>query len=373
MSPPWERLRSIGRGLRTRLTASPSFRRFAAEFPLTRPIARRQARELFDLCAGFVYSQILLACVRLGLFERLESRSATVTELAAEWAMSPSATRRLLDAAGALELVAWADSETVALGRLGAALIDNPGVVAMIQHHETLYADLSDPVALLRGEVGETQLARFWSYSEAASGTVDAHEAEAYSELMGASHRLVADEVFSAYDLSRHRRVLDVGGGNGSFIAAVARRFPSLALDVFDLPQVAALARERLEAEGLGGRVEVHGGDFKADSLPSGADLITLLRVIHDHNDAAVEGLLAKVRQALAPGGSLLIAEPMADVSGAETIGHAYFGFYLLALGQGRPRTVVELKDLLSTAGFDRIRVLKTRQPVQAGLILAST
>lgn len=373
MTPPWERLRAIGRGLRTRLTASPSFRRFATAFPLTRPIARRQARELFDLCAGFVYSQILLACVRVGLFERLQAGPATAAELADLCALSGSAMRRLLDAAAALELVVFTDAETVALGRLGAALIENPGVLAMIRHHETLYADLSDPVALLRGEVGETQLARFWSYSEAGPGTVDASVAAAYSELMGASHGLVADEIFAAYDLARHRHVLDVGGGNGAFIASVAKRFPNLTLSVFDLPEVAALARDRLAAEGVAGRVNVHGGDFKADPLPSGADLITLLRVIHDHDDADVQGLLAKVRESLAPGGALLIAEPMAEVPGAETTGHAYFGFYLLALGQGRPRTVRELKGLLETAGFDRIRVLPARQPVQTGLILAST
>ena len=57
--------------LRNKLIADPRFQRWAAASPLTRFVARRRTRQLFDLCAGFVYSQILLACVRLRLFETL--------------------------------------------------------------------------------------------------------------------------------------------------------------------------------------------------------------------------------------------------------------------------------------------------------------
>ncbi|MEN0075545.1 MAG: methyltransferase, partial [Paracraurococcus sp.] len=61
------------RDLREGLVADPRFRRWAARFPLTRPVARRRTRALFDLCAGFVYSQVLLACVRLRLCELLRA------------------------------------------------------------------------------------------------------------------------------------------------------------------------------------------------------------------------------------------------------------------------------------------------------------
>ena len=76
---PWrERLFA----LRDRMVASPRFRQWATAFPLTRPIARRRTRALFDLCAGFVYSQILLACVQLELFEILAERPASIASLA---------------------------------------------------------------------------------------------------------------------------------------------------------------------------------------------------------------------------------------------------------------------------------------------------
>jgi demethylspheroidene O-methyltransferase len=77
------------------------------------------------------------------------------------------------------------------------------------------------------------------------------------------------------------------------------------------------------------------------------------------------------VRRALPQHGVLLLAEPMAGTPGAEPVGDAYFGFYLLAMGRGRPRTVGELGSLLRAAGFDRIRSLSTRMPLLTGLMVA--
>jgi demethylspheroidene O-methyltransferase len=137
--------------LRERLLSSAQFQRFAAAFPLTRPIARRRARALFDLVAGFVYSQILAACVRLNLFNILASSGPqTAAELSVRLKLSLDATQRLLVAAKALDLLEARGEDRFGLGPLGAALIGNPGIVAMIEHHALLYQDLNDPVALLR-------------------------------------------------------------------------------------------------------------------------------------------------------------------------------------------------------------------------------
>ena len=70
-------------------------------------------------------------------------------------------------------------------------------------------------------------------------------------------------------------------------------------------------------------------------------------------------------------GGKLLIAEPMSDTPGAEPIGDAYFGFYLLAMGRGRPRRPAELKLLLEAAGFGQIRTLPTRRPILISAMIA--
>ncbi len=326
---------------------------------------------MFDLVAGFVHAQILAACVELGLCERLRKRTATTVQLAAEFELPLDSMRRLLRGAGALGLVeplgdGWA------LGSRGAALLGNPGVAAMIAHHKAFYADMADPVALLRRGGGGGALADYWAYARADDAAAASPAAVGpYSALMAASQPMVAAQVVAAAGLGGYRRLLDVGGGEGAFVRAVAAAVPGLELAVFDLPAVAARARVALEAAGLA-RIETHGGSFFDDPLPGGFDLITLVRILHDHDDAPVLKLLCQVRAALPPGGTLLIAEPM-TAPRPERVGDAYFGFYLLAMGSGRARTPDELDALLAEAGFTGIRRIATDLPLVAGIILAKT
>jgi demethylspheroidene O-methyltransferase len=347
---------------RDRLLGDAGFQRWAARFVLTRPVARREARALFDICAGFVYAQVLAACVELDLFARVAARPVRVEALALFCEVPEPAMRMLVEAAASLRLLR-VERGSVRLGALGAALRGNPGVAAMVAHHRLFYADIADPVALLRGQA-ETKLAKFWPYQG------EAGEATAYSALMAATQPMIAGEILDAYDVGRHRVVLDVGGGDGSFLKFVAARAPSVRLQLFDLPEVAGQARARFAQAGLADRVEVFGGDFASDPLPRGADLVTLVRVLHDHDDAKALGVLRAVR-AQAPGAKLLVAEPLAEARGAEPIGAAYFGFYLLAMGSGRARTAGEIERLLAEAGFSRVRQIRTSQPMLTGLLVA--
>jgi len=358
--------------VRDRLLASPRFQRWAAAFPLTQPIARRRARALFDLCAGFVYSQILAACVRVRLCEILFEGPQTLAELAPRLRLPAEATARLLDAAVSLRLASRRGTDRYGLGDLGAALVGNPGIAAMVEHHALLYADLRDPVALLRGEAGDTELARYWPYSgSAAPAALTAERVAAYTTLMSASQSLIAGEVLDAYPLGRHRCLLDVGGGDGTFLVAAAARAPALRLMLFDIPAVAERARARFASAGLADHATTFGGDFFADPLPTGADVISLVRVLHDHDDAGAVAILRAVRRALPEEGTVLVAEPMSGTAGAETVGDAYFGFYLLAMGRGRARTPDEIHGLLRRTGFGQIRSVATRHPLQTGLVLA--
>ena len=360
------------RAWREGLTASPGFRRWAAAFPLTRPLARRRARALFDLCAGFIYSQVLLACVRLGLFELLRDGPLSEPSLAARMDLPADGAARLLRAAAALDLLALRDDGRWALGPLGAAMIDNPGIAAMVEHHALLYADLADPVALLRRPRGGNALSGYWAYAGAdAPDALQRDRTADYTALMAASQPMVAEEVIAAYDVRRHRCLLDVGGGSGAFLAAVAASAPALRLMLFDLPAVAEQGRARFARLRLDQRAEAFGGDFTADTLPEGADLISLVRVLHDHDDDVVLSLLRRARAALPPGGRLLIAEPMSETPGAEPAGDAYFGIYLLAMGRGRPRPPGELQAMLAKAGFARSRLLPTHTPLLTRVLVA--
>jgi demethylspheroidene O-methyltransferase len=376
LRPARKKQRSSWRDLcfvwRDRILANPRFQRWAADSPLTRGIARKRAQTLFDLCAGFVYSQILTACVRLRLFDILAERPQTISELSRRLALNPKAAARLLNAAAALRLVERRGSGRFGLGVLGAALLGNPAVSAMVEHHALLYDDLRDPVALLRGRAQATTLSKYWPY--ALSDQPDAlnqDEVAEYSKLMSASQPLIADDVLDAWPLAQHGCLLDVGGGEGAFLIAAATRAPNLRLILYDLPAVADLARGRIAAAGLSHRVTVSGGDFFTQPLPHGADIVTLVRVLHDHNDAYAAALLRNIRAALPDNGVLLIAEPMSGVAGTDAIGDAYFGFYLLAMGSGRARSVGELASLLRETGFDGGRLLATRRPMLTSAVIA--
>lgn len=358
--------------VRDRWLTNPRFRNWAAAFPLTRGTARRRARALFDVCAGFVYTQILYACVRLKIFDLLSLGPQTASSIAETLQLPRDSIDRLLEAAVSLRLVEKRMAGRFGLGPLGAAMVGNPSVAAMVEHNSLLYADLSDPVALLRAERPQTELARYWAYArDQAPADLPSEKTSGYTALMGNSLPLVADEILDAYPLRKHRRLMDVGGGNGSFLLAVAQRCEQLELVVFDLPAIAAEATRRFAEAGLDKRASAVGGDFFKDPLPSGADVISLVRVLHDHDDEAAQALLSSIYRALPPNGVLLIAEPMLGTRGAEPVGDAYFGFYLLAMGSGKARTPKQLQQMLAVAGFSSAHLIKTRQPLQSRLIAA--
>lgn len=364
------------RDWRNRRIADPAFRRWASAFPLSRPTARREAKRLFDLSAGFVYSQVLAACLRCGLFELLAEKPLPLARIAEATGLPEDGALRLLKAAAALDLAESRSQGRWALGPLGAAMIGNAGAAAMIEHHAMLYDDLRDPLALLRSGGADTALQGFWAYAGGGGGRAGAPPQQKrphrdYSALMGASQAMVAEEILAAYPFARHGTLLDIGGGDGSFLIAAAGKVPDLKLVLFDLAPVAAVARQKVLAAGLSGRAKIAAGSFLDDPLPQGADLATLNRVLHDHDDPQALAILRNVRAALAPGATLLVCEPMAETAGARAMGDAYFGFYLLAMGQGRPRRAAELTAMLEAAGFTRVRKLPTRTPLIVSVLSA--
>lgn len=369
---------------RDQLMTSQRVYRWTASNPLTRWITRRRARQVFDLMAGFVYSQVLLACVRLQLLERVCESPRTLEELAQTCKVPASALQRLLDAALALRLLELRGPGRYGLGPLGAPVAGHPGIRAMVEHHAVLYHDMEDPVALLRDQLPNGKMAAYWPYASderhinpadaagsQAQSSWQSDQVSRYSHLMSASQPFVVDEVLATYSFEKHRCVLDVGGGQGTFVGRLASHAPHLTLQLFDLPQVAVLAQENFIKSGLSQRAVAIGGDFLRDALPTGADIVTLIRVAHDHPDDHVRSILRAIFQALPPGGTLLLAEPMAQSPGQRPLGDAYFHFYLLAMGAGRFRTVDELGHMMVEAGFAAVDVLSNPMPLQTRILVA--
>lgn len=347
----------------------------------TRWMAQRRTRQLLGLMTGFVQTQVLVACVRFRILDVLSQDPQDLQSLASRLGLDPAALKCLLDSAVSIQLLRQDVDERYRIGALAHPVLGHAGIRAMVEHNQLLYRDLADPDEFLRnhsrGSKGE--MAAYWPYAQKegagpALGPQAQAQSQRYSDLMDASQNFVIAEVLDSYNFSSHRCVLDIGCGKGRFAVALAQQLPHLNLQVLDLPHVMDLTRERLRNCGVLSRTQCFARSFLGEPLPRGADLVTLVRVAHDHSDSVLGQLLRQIWQALPVGGQLLLAEPMALAGGPASgskEADPYFHFYMLAMGGGRLRSPDELTSLLNAAGFDGVRRLPTAMPIHAQVLLA--
>lgn len=349
---------------RNRLLANTKFQQWAARTPFVRRIASKKAVELHHLTAGFVYTQTLTAVVQSNLLAVLQGRIESTKSVAAMCGLTASAAHTLLTAAQALKLTEEVSRGFWMVGELGASVLGNPAVADMVKHHQVLYRDLADPLALLRHR-DKTGLRDYWSYVPGGNNPDDGHRE--YSQLMSSSLALISDHILETYSLNDCQSLIDVAGGTGNFARMVKKRYPDITATVLDLPEVVSEAKNQFP------RCDIRfvATDMFRSPLPQDVELFSLIRVLHDHDDEPVVSLLTRLHEALKPGGHLLIAEPMAGTTGAEAIGDTYFGFYLWAMGSGRPRTANELKGMCLAAGFSGIREFNTPIPALTRVLVA--
>lgn len=349
------------RGAWARLIARPGFQAWAARFPLTRGMARRDGAQIFRIVQGFVEAQALAALVQLDVLDRLAAGPARADTLAHVHGLEPERMQILLQAGAGMGLLKRHRDGRFSLARQGAALLGVPGLRQMIRHHGAFYRDLADPVALLRGGA-ETELAAFWPYVLGARGAVDPQVTQTYSDLMADSQALVAQDTLALVPMRGIRHLMDIGGGTGAFLAAVGRAHPDMAMTLVDLPAVLAGAGARLSRAGLADRVTLHPASFRDDALPQGADTISLIRVLYDHDDETVRALLSKIHDTLPVGGRLIISEPMSGGARPHRITDVYFAFYTMAMGTGRTRSAARIAEICAEAGFGRIATPRPRR-----------
>lgn len=156
-------------------------------------------------------------------------------------------------------------------------------------------------------------------------------------------------------DLSPHRRLLDVGGGEAVNATILAGRWPDMHVTVLDLPTVAESTRARLTAQGMAERVTAVGGDCFAEELPEGFDAMLFSRFLSIWSEEKVRSLLAKAARALRPGASLYVIEALQDDDemGPPFVAHLCAYFLTLASGEGMVRTWSEWTSWLEEAGFE--------------------
>ena len=330
------------------------------------------AAPVIDLIEAFRRSKTMFAAVALGVFDRLECGPATAAALAAELHAGTESLSRLLDAC-------------VGLG--------------FLRKHEGLYAN--EPVAaayLCRSS--ERSLTGYILYSNDVLFPLWAHLEDAVKE---GSHRwkqtfelegpifnhffktdeamrtfllgmhgfgvLSSPKVVAAFDLSRFRRLVDLGGATGHLAIAACERYPEMRAGVFDLPRVIEMAREQVSRSNASSRIELIAGDFFADELPE-ADLFAVGRILHDWSEVKIESLLRKVYARLPSGGGLLIAEKLlAEDKTGPTPAHMQ-SLNMLVCTEGKERSLGEYRVLLEAAGFRDVQGRMTGAPLDAVLAL---
>jgi ubiquinone/menaquinone biosynthesis C-methylase UbiE len=192
---------------------------------------------------------------------------------------------------------------------------------------------------------------------------------------IGAMHvvgRKLSQEIAGAYDQKPFKRLLDIGGGSGTYTIAFLKKNPMLTGVIFDLKNVIPMAEERMNAEGLTKRVELVAGDFYHDDLPRDCDLALLSAIIHQNSPEQNRALYRKIFQALLPGGRLLMRDFVMDESRTHPPEGALFALNMLVNTPGGDTyTFREIKHLLEKAGFVEVKMIRTGQQIMDCLVEA--
>ncbi len=330
------------------------------------------AQPVLDLIEGFRRSQVMFAAVSLGVFDLLEGSPAPARKLALEEECDVDALERLLDACVALSLLEREGDQYRNLPVASRYLRrDSPHTLTgyILYSNRVLYA--------LWGHLEDAVRAGTHRWEQTFGGKEGIFEelfATEESKLifvdgMHGMGLLSSPAVIAALDLSRFKRLCDLGGATGHLAIEACRQYPKLRATIFDLPGVAVQAQDYINKAHLDGRIDVRSGDFFSDPLPE-ADLFALGRIIHDWSEPKIAALLEKVYERLPAGGGLILAERILYPAKDGPIGANLQSLNMLVVTEGKERTAAEYEALLRRAGFRDFHARSTGRPLDAMLAI---
>jgi hypothetical protein len=305
--------------------------------------------------ADLVTPMAVRVAATLRIADRIASGPRTAAELADEVDADADALDRVLRRLAEAGVLARDPSGRYSLTALGEVL--------RVEHPARLRAALDIEGAIGRADLSFVQLLHSVRTGEPAFPeqfgrpfwddlAADPARSASFDALMGADVAADAPAIVSAFDWGSLRRVVDVGGGNGSLMIALLTEYPDLRGSVVDLPGAADAAREALAQAGLTDRADAVAGSF-FEPLPPGAGGYLLSAIIHNWGDEAARRILRRCADAAGDGAVFVIEKIGADGeslrTGMELRGLAYFG--------GRERGVRELAALAEGADLRVVSV----------------
>ncbi len=316
---------------------------------------------------GLRGSQALYVAAKLGIADHLAVRPMRSGELATATNTHAASLRRLLRALAALGIFAEQEPDCFALTPAGKLLRRGvPGSlhpVVLFLTGEVRWRCWANLLGCVRtGQPAASQVLGMQLFDFYAAHP---EESAVHDEAMAAFTSMVSAAVLHAYDFSRFRCVVDVGGGTGQLLADILRAHPALHGVLFDLPLVVAEARDVLAARGVADRCRIEGGSF-FDAVLKGGDAYLLKNVIHDWDDPQATAILAACRSALPPDGMLLVLDRVLPECAEAGQGADAFllDLEMLTMAGGRERTESELRELLAVARFALKRTVPTASPL---------
>ena len=319
---------------------------------------------LLQILQGYRSAQAAYVAAKLGIADLLGDGAKSAEALAVATRTHLPALRRLLRANASLGLLVEDDRGEFRLTPMGACLRrDAPGslrsaaLFLMSQEGQRTWAALEHSVA-----TGEPAFDHVFGLPvfDFYAAHPEAERSREHDGAMAALTAVVTEAVLRAYDFSAFGTLVDVGGGNGAFLAAILRANAAVRGLVFDLPHVVAGAPEVLDAAGIAARCAVVGGSF-FESVPEGGDAYLLKRIVHDWDDERALAILAACRRAMKPGARLLVVDEVLPLrAGPDVATSAYLLDLemLVATSGGRERTEEEFRALYRAAGFTLSRVV---------------
>jgi SAM-dependent methyltransferase len=321
--------------------------------------------DLEALSGAHTNARVLHAAILLDLFTPLTD-GATADDVAAARDLDPRATELLLNAMTGLGLLTKREGSFAIVPAARRYLVpgapeDFGGMIAFEAHAWGLWEGLPEAVRTGR-PVRETRM-----YQR------DPAETRRFILAMDALVRARGDAEWLAghLDFRPVRRMLDVGSGPGTYPIGVCRAHSHVAATVFDLPGTLAVTREVVEAAGVSERIELVAGDYHADPLPDGFDLVLLSNVIHGEDEDRNRDLLARCFTALKPGGRVVVKDHILEADGTTPSGGSVFSLLMLLTGPGRDYTFGEVAGWLDAAGFEPPTRTGLPPPFSSSLVVA--
>jgi SAM-dependent methyltransferase len=316
--------------------------------------------ELLQLSGSYWSVCALHAGVKLDLFSH---PAGTAAELAQAASSDERGVEMLLNALTAMGLMEKAGDRYGATGfaveYLARSSANYLGYIIM--HHHNLMAGWSRLDESVRSGA---------PIRDRVSHAGDESERENFEMGMFNLAMLIAPRIVSSIDLRAKRRLLDLGGGPGTYAIQFCLANPQLTATVYDLPTTRSFAEKTINSFGLSDRVLFQGGDFLTDDVPNGFDVAWLSHILHGDGPDACAVTLQRAVAALEPGGMLMVQEFILDNTMDGPLFPALFSLNMLqGTPQGRSYSQQQLEAMMRAAGVGSIRRLELDLPNGAGIL----